>query len=233
VGRRFRDLRQLLLDSGVLLLECGRVLLDGRAFGTDVQPRRALRVKLQAAQSQARLFDLVVETAQVVELELLDGGPVGLRFVHQRRQRGHRRLRPRGRRLLPLRQADRPPDERPVVPPLDVERVGRLRARLDIRFVHPAEVGAGQVTVAQLQLDPEMLQVLRGAGLRNGLAADHLAHQDAAVGQRELLDFQRPEEAEAAREDEHEHARNEQQADAEPAAREPDRRFTASRRVHH
>ena len=55
--------------------------------------------------------------------------------------------------LIAVRDGDNAAEERTVLAALDVDDVARTFAFRDRGFVHPAEIGAGQVAVAELQLD--------------------------------------------------------------------------------
>ena len=59
-------------------------------------------------------------------------------------------------RLIAVLDGGDASEERTVLAPLDVDDVAGTFAFRDRGLVHPAEVGAGQVAVAELQLDAEV-----------------------------------------------------------------------------
>ena len=82
-----------------------------------------------------------------------------------------------------------------------------MLAPRDRVVVDPPEVGAGQVAIAQLQLHPEVLEVLRRAGLRESARAPLTSPSTTvAVGQRHLHERARPEEPEPVGQDQRDHA---------------------------
>src|SRR5207249_7758034 len=89
------------------------------------------------------------------------------------------------------------PNQEAPLRTLHHDDVGRVVPPGDRGLVRPLEVGAVEVAVGDLELDPVL------AGLpRDRLALDQLSGERVAVGEREPYDVVRPEEAEAVDHDE-------------------------------
>src|SRR6185369_2391760 len=114
------------------------------------------------------------------------------------------------------------PQEGAVLPPLQVDDVGRLPAGRDLILVDPLEVEAQQIPVAELELESLPRAVPRRAGIGDGLPVHHLAQEHAAVLERDLGQRLRPEEAQPVDEHYAHQPRDHEQAHAQDAGREPD-----------
>ncbi len=126
-------------------------------------------------------------------------------------------------RLIAVLDGGDASDERTVLATLDVDDICRTFAFRDGGFVHPAEIGASQIAVTELQLDSPVAEMFRRTGLRDSFARRNLAEQHGAVVERELNQVAGPEESETVAEDQADHPADHQQADAERAAGQPDR----------
>ena len=122
--------------------------------------------ELEGPPLQARLLDAVVDRADLVLLDLAQGGAVACGAVHQRDQTLPGRRRAFGDHLVSALQAHRRAHQRPVLAPLDPGDVPRRLAGRDLVLVDPLEVEPEEVAVADLELQALPLVVLRRSRAR-------------------------------------------------------------------
>ena len=198
------------LPAGVLLLQVRQLAIDRVPRGA--VSRRSLQ--FEGALFEPYGFDLVVHRADVVELQSPDVLAVAFRPFHERLQRRPCLLRRPADLPLAFGNLAHGADERAGFASLDVDRAGRRLTLDNCRLVDPAEVRARDVAVAQFELNAMVAGVLLHRH-RQRLAVDDFAQHDLAIAQRQLHEWPRPEEAETVDEDQRNHPRDHQQADAE------------------
>ena len=220
-----------LLDEPLFGLGVGRLLarlalVERLALGCYVACGIPLLPVVELAAIQADPLERVVDPADLVLLDRLDRPPVAGGARDELVEHG-RRAGARGHLLVAVEHPDRRADQRPVLAALDQVELARPRALGDLVFVHPFEIGAVEVAVADLELQAVLLGVGRLVGVGDHLPLRQLAREQRAVLELHLLERRRPEDPEAVREDHEQHAQNHHQAHPERAAGEPDQVIAA------
>ena len=170
--------------QGLALLQLGQARLflrvarlGPRHLGAQgLHPRAArLALQLELPQAEPDLLLLVIDGADLALLDARDLPPELLRLGQASLQLGHGGRESPGHHLVAVLHGRDGADQGTPLRPVDDGDVGRVGARRDARLVHPDEVGAVEVAVADLDLDPVV------AGLAgNGLPRHHRAGQDPA-----------------------------------------------------
>src|SRR3990172_7784954 len=190
-------------------------------------PRRDA-AQLETLEREAGLLLGVVDRADLALLDRPDLPAEPRRGGQAPAQLRQRRAGPGGDHPAAVAELRERADQEPPLGALDDRHVRRILAARDPRPAPPDEGGTVEGAGRHLGLDPVL-----AAAIRHGLALPHDPGEHAAVGERQAHDVLRPEEAEAVHEDERHEADDQEEAQGECAAGQPDERLAAPPEVPH